>query len=65
MSEHPTRAELRKLFGSSEDKKEKSTIFSLKLNKNPYNHGGHHPPSLISLETKNVFLTHFYSRNAK
>jgi hypothetical protein len=29
--------------------------FSIDLKHNSYTHGGHHPPSLISLKTKNSF----------
>jgi hypothetical protein len=46
-------------------KQDPEADFSFKLKQNPYNYGGHRPPSLIWLETKNGFLAHFYSRNAK
>jgi hypothetical protein len=55
--------------GKTYNTKEDSVAdFSIKLQQNPtgpYNHGGHRPSSLIWLETKNKFLAHFYTTNAK
>jgi hypothetical protein len=43
-------------------KQDPEAEFSIKLEQNPYNYGGHRPPPSFDWKLK---LAHFYSRNAK